>query len=172
MCKHFQNSADKQSATCQLCSATIQLHGGTSNLRSHIRHKHPTMEHSSATPQQQRERQPTLTQVFSAVQQQASQEDITRALTDFVVQAYVPMKLVEHDSFRRMMSLVAPQYAVPSRTTITSRIGLLYEAEKSALMTKLKTCKSASITTDTWTSTSTDSYLTVTAHFVNDDWAM
>jgi len=70
------------------------------------------------------------------------------------------------------MSLVAPQYAVPSRTTITSRIGLLYEAEKAALMTELKTCKSATITTDTWTSTSTDSYLTVTTHFVNDDWAM
>jgi len=120
VCKHFQNSADKQSATCQLCSATIQLHGGTSNLRSHIRHKHPTMEHSSATPQQQRERQPTLTQVFSAVQQQASQEDITRALTDFVVQAYVPMKLVEHDRFRRICPL--SRRSTPSRAAPRSHL--------------------------------------------------
>ena len=68
------------------------------------------------------------------------------------------------------MSLVAPQYDVPSRSTITSRIGLLYKAEKSGLMTEQKVCKSASITTDTWTSTSTDSYLTMTAHFVNMTW--
>ncbi|KAH3775517.1 hypothetical protein DPMN_011905 [Dreissena polymorpha] len=85
--KHFRKSADKSTASCLLCSATIQLHGGTSNLRNHIKFKHPSVDNNKASPDVAK--QQTLHQVFAP--RPSSSETINQALANFVVQAYVPM---------------------------------------------------------------------------------
>ena len=36
----------------------------------------------------------------------------------------------------------------------------------------MSSCESAALTTDTWTSNVNDSYLTVTAHFINKSWEL
>jgi len=78
------------------------------------------------------------------------------------------MRLVEHDNFRRPLFLVAPEYTVPSRTTITTRIEQMYDTEETSWTSNLKWCKSVSLNTDTWTLTSTEPYLP----FIDDDWVL
>ncbi|KAH3769895.1 hypothetical protein DPMN_171176 [Dreissena polymorpha] len=85
--KHFRKSADKSTASCLLCSATIQLHCGTSDLRNHIKFKHPSVDNKKASPDVSK--QQTLHQVFAP--RPSSSETINQALANFVVQAYVPM---------------------------------------------------------------------------------
>jgi hypothetical protein len=45
-------------------------------------------------------------------------EHITRAKVEMVVLDYMPLKLVEGKGFLNLMSILAPDYKVPSRKTI------------------------------------------------------
>ncbi|WAQ95606.1 ZBED1-like protein [Mya arenaria] len=70
------------------------------------------------------------------------------------------------------MQAACPDYKVPCRNTVRARITRKYEEQKSALFTDLDHVTSASITTDTWTSTATHSYITVTEHHITNSWEM
>ena len=99
-------------------------------------------------------------------------EVVTKAIADMVVSDYLPLSIVEGDGFRRLMGIVAPDYEVPCRNTIRSRIMHRYETERETLSTDLDAVSSVAITTDTWTSNSTESYITVTEHHITDAWEM
>jgi hypothetical protein len=43
-----------------------------------------------------------------------------------VVLDYMPLKLVEGKGFLNLMSILAPDYKVPSQKTVTSRIEMMY----------------------------------------------
>lgn len=55
------------------------------------------------------------------------------------------------------MSIVAPNYNIPSRNTIKSRIEKVYEDRKSALLGELDIVDTVALTTDTWMSNATKS---------------
>lgn len=89
-----------------------------------------------------------------------------------IVKDYVPLSIVEGEGFRELMSIVAPSYTVPCRNTIRSRVQQRYANEKTALTSILEAVPSVAITTDTWTSNSTESCITVTEHHIDDNWEM
>ena len=66
------------------------------------------------------------------------------------------------------MSTLAPDYKVPSRNTVKSRIKMMYCGRKEKFISDLKEVKSVSLTTDTWTSNATKSFITVTKHDINE----
>ena len=57
-------------------------------------------------------------------------EEITRAIVNMVVQDYTPLRIVEGSGFKNLMSLIAPEYSVPSRNTIKARIDKVYDHTK------------------------------------------
>ena len=99
-------------------------------------------------------------------------ELITKAIADMIVTDYVPPSIVEGEGFNRLMNIVAPGYKVPTRKTVRSRIQQRYDTEKEKLCDELNDVTSTAITTDTWTSNSTESYITVTEHHIDDEWEM
>ena len=99
-------------------------------------------------------------------------ELITKAIADMIVTDYVPLSIVEGEGFNRMMNIVAPGNKVPTRKTVRSRIQQRYDTEKEKLCDELNDVTSTAITTDTWTSNSTESYITVTEHHIDDAWEM
>ena len=68
------------------------------------------------------------------------------------------------------MSNLAPDYKVPSRNTVKSRIEKMYCDRKEEFISDLKEVESVSLTTDTWTSNATKSFITVTEHHINESW--
>ena len=48
----------------------------------------------------------------------------------------------------------------------------LYDETKAAVETELKEAESVAITTESWTSRACESYMTVTAHFLNKNWEL
>ncbi|VDI03848.1 Hypothetical predicted protein [Mytilus galloprovincialis] len=86
-----------------------------------------------------------------------------------VVKDYLPLSFVEGDGFLKLMNIVAPEYKVPTRNTIKSCIAKLYDEQKKRLISEISSAKSASLTMDTWTSTATESYITVTEHHITDN---
>ena len=88
-------------------------------------------------------------------------EEITRAIVNMVVQDYMPIRIVEGSGFKNLMSLIAPEYSVPSRNTIKAKNRQsIYDEEKSKLLVELRDVETVALTTDTWTSNSTTSYIT------------
>jgi hypothetical protein len=59
---------------------------------------------------------------------------------------------VEGKGFLKLMFVVAPDYKVPIRNTIKSRIEKIYDDQKPVLVRNLEDVDSISLTTDTWTS--------------------
>ena len=148
----------------------VSVRKATSNQLNHFKSKHPASETASDSMIQ-----PSVSMFMSLCQRKMSSsesEKITCAIADMVVKDYVPLSVVDGQGFNKLMSTVAPEYKVPSLNTVRTRIIKRYDGEKEALINHLKSVSSAPITTDTWTSNSTESYITVTEHHINNDWKM
>ena len=166
--KYFKRAADDKTVKCSLCSAELTYNGSTTSMHNHLRLKHPDSTLSTPTKQQ-----PSMTSFNSPKKlSQNQKETITQAISDMIVSDYLPLSIVEGECFRNLMKVVAPDYDIPCRKTIRARITKRYEEQKTVLTDELQTIDSVAITTDTWTSNATDSYITVTEHHITDDWEM
>ncbi|XP_052806300.1 E3 SUMO-protein ligase ZBED1-like [Mya arenaria] len=159
--KYFTKTEDGKSVVCNLCSVKLVYGGGTSNLRNHMK-KHPVCSPPS-TPSKTTLKQTTLDVTVSTppMIQAATTERVTRAVTDWVVRDCLPLSVVDGQGFRDMMALAAPSYTVPTRPTVRARVEKRYADERSNLISRLEQATSVSLTTDTWTSNSTESFITV-----------
>lgn len=84
----------------------------------------------------------------------------------------LPISFVEGRGFIKLMAKVVPHFQVPSRHLISDRINLLYDLEKKKVLTKLERIEHWAFTTDCWTSRVNQSYITVTAHGINENWEL
>ena len=85
-----------------------------------------------------------------------------------VVKDYAPLNVVCGEGFSDLIHTIAPTYSIPCRNTVRARIMSRYEGEKDLLRTDLAAASGVALTTDTWTSNNTVSYITVTEHHIQD----
>ena len=76
-----------------------------------------------------------------------------------IVLDYLPLRIVEGPGFTKLMTNIAPEFKIPSRKTIKSRMEKAYCDKKEKLITELDQIEYVSLTTDTWTSNSTKSFI-------------
>ena len=69
------------------------------------------------------------------------------------------------------MKLLEPDYVVPTRKTMSAKIKNMHSDGLNAL-TKAVRGKSVALTTDHWTSGATESFMTVTIHYIDDEWIL
>lgn len=68
---------------------------------------------------------------------------------------------MENKGFKNMVKVLEPRYEIPSRTHFSMKIVQdLYEQENIKIVNKLSKASSVALTTDSWTSTVTESYVT------------
>ena len=97
---------------------------------------------------------------------------ITRAITTHIIDDLRPFSTIESKSFRHILNVAEPRYRFPSRSTLAGTlIPSLYDEEKANLLKDLNAATWVALTTDGWTSRATESFLTVTAHYLKD-WAL
>lgn len=94
-------------------------------------------------------------------------EKITQQICAVVVKDYMPLNIVEGVAFRELMDSAFPNYKLPCRNTFRVRIVQNYENDKQRLISELKSTSSVAITTDTWISNATESYIIVTEHHMD-----
>ncbi|XP_053387152.1 E3 SUMO-protein ligase ZBED1-like [Mercenaria mercenaria] len=169
--KYFTRANDRKSAKCNLCETTLAYSGGTSNLRNHLNGKHPSINSGNTDDTK---KQTSLSAFVSTPKKVSSSESekITQSIANMVVMDYMPLSVVEGEGFLSLMNTVVPVYNVPSRNTIRSRIVKRYDSEKDLLKSSLASVSSVAVTTDTWTSNATESYITVTEHHIDNEWRM
>ena len=117
--------------------------------------------------------QDTITSYLSRPLSNRRVKDIDFSLLEAIVKNYLPFQIVESPSFRKYTGQLNNTYKLPTRKTISST--LLQQAcdvTEGKIRQQLQTTEAVTITTDGWTSNNTESYLCVTAHYINSDMEM
>ena len=79
--------------------------------------------------------------------------------------------MVEGRGFRELMEYCEPGYTVPSRKHISKLMFDRFVRGKTLLADKLQSdAFSLTLTTDIWTSSSTEAYISLTCHFLTSHW--
>ncbi|KAE8575740.1 hypothetical protein XENTR_v10003928 [Xenopus tropicalis] len=179
---------------CKCCRAKVVAAGGnTSNLLHHLRHKHllkyqecmKLRSESSSTSAgsdrvgtaTQNATQTSLKDAFAkgtAYDKKSKRwNDITNAITFHLAKDLVPLNTVEKVGFKQMIKVLDPRYVLPSRNYF-SRTALpnLYQQHRAKVEADLATVHHFSATTDLWSSRSMEPYLSLTVHFISDDWVL
>lgn len=100
-------------------------------------------------------------------------QQLTDIVTRFITSGMVPIYTVQKPSFQQMLKAFDPRYNLPSRNYFSkTAIPTAYSAAVSSLKQELKSIRYVSLTTDGWSSTCRDPYLSLTAHFINSDWTL
>lgn len=96
-----------------------------------------------------------------------------QALLKLVVGDLLPFSIVDGRAFRELMALIAPNYEVPCRTTISRTfMPRKYEEVRAKVRRQLDGVEAITLTTDLWTSRTTKAYIAVTGHFISQEWTM
>lgn len=96
--------------------------------------------------------------------------EITRSLGEMIVKGLQPISIVEDKGFNAFVKTLDPHYKIPScKHTMEGTITDLYNSCKEKVKAALQRAHSVVLTTDMWTLRSTEAYLTVSSHFI-DNW--
>ena len=98
---------------------------------------------------------------------------IIEAIAGFICSAMVPYSVVENPGFRRLIKVCEPHYVVVTRKRMAEQvIPNMYDVVKEGVKSKLQSAERLGITSDTWTSVATQSYMSVTAHYIDEEWSL
>ncbi|KAK1900575.1 putative AC9 transposase [Dissostichus eleginoides] len=138
-------------------------------MRSHL-----SAKHAKEVPTEKDAAQPAITNFTSRPRRCDDRRagDITALITNMIVKDMLPISFVEGGGFLEFMASLEPDYRVPGRTTMTKRIEKLYKDKAEDLRRSLSTVSKVSITTDGWTALTTESYVTITCHYIDSEWEM
>jgi hypothetical protein len=166
--------------------------GNTSNLRQHLRAKHVTeyavvAQHLKDQQDKQvpakkqcsgdnNKEQKSTTQSKLPTQpppkwgpDNPKQQLITEKITAMICRDMQPFSIVEDLGFRDVLKAAEPRYLMPSRKTFsTELIPQLFSKTVDVVKSDVHTAVSLAITTDGWTSKANNSYISYTAHFLNE----
>nr|XP_055034732.1 E3 SUMO-protein ligase ZBED1-like isoform X2 [Misgurnus anguillicaudatus] len=164
-----ENELDKSKAICKACQMEVKYCGNTTNLRNHMMRHHQDIISKPATGPQQMTLKQTLQLPLPT--NSARSVKITEAIAGFICKDMRPYCVVENVGFRRLMKVMEPNYVIVSRKRLSEEvIPNMYQTVKDGVMCKLKTAERVGITSDTWTSVATESYMSVTAHYIDEQW--
>ncbi|XP_015376635.1 PREDICTED: zinc finger BED domain-containing protein 1-like [Diuraphis noxia] len=127
----------------------------------------PRAEIVTTGPIVTRQKQMVLSNRFGTVSEHQL-KDFHEAIVRMIAEDLQPLSIVENSGFRRMIKLLDSRYEIPSRRTLgRTIIPQIMEKVKGNVQILLNAASHIAITTDIWTSMNTDSFMTLTAHFVD-----
>lgn len=135
----------------------------------HLKMRHPQISTGGTGD---RKTQPTMLMMLGGKKcDQQRSHNITQKICRMVEKDLLPVDFVSGEGFKQLMSYLEPNFTVPSRQTITANIEQRFASRKSDLLADLSSVRYVAVTTDSWTALTTESYVTVTCHWL-EDWDM
>ena len=190
-----KNDTKQTLPICKLCKKTVPSKtGNTSNLMFHLKSKHPiehgeanlakhkqrptdkSTAHSAQPSQPSTSKQKTIASAFASTSapygtQSRRHIEITSAVTNFVVKSMQPLSVVEDKSFQQLLKTVDPRYKIPGRKFFsTVEIPRLYQEKRDLVLSELSRVRFFATTSDLWSSRESTPYISLTVHFINDQW--
>ena len=153
---------------CKLCSATYGPRSSTSTLSYHYENKHNreapiSAAGGSGSGQTQsrlsfKRRRPTHDE----------QEKFNWAVADWLWLNMRPFSIVEDEGFRNIINVANPELKVLGRDCYHRMVDKRYTQALDVVKTILENASDVSLTADMWTSLAMASYITVTAHWIDE----
>lgn len=190
----FRVSDTKQEdIICKVCRASVTARqGNTSNLFYHLRTKHVVEYEASqrrqrdiggkrAHPSEEigktKAKQQSIAQAFSKGTPYDRKNkrwiDITRSITTHLCRDMVPFQVVERQGFKDMVKTLDQRYDIPSRKYFAEvEMPHLHEEVRGRVEQELRQVKHYATTTDLWSSRTMDPYLSLTVHYITDEWKL
>ncbi|XP_060761951.1 E3 SUMO-protein ligase ZBED1-like isoform X2 [Neoarius graeffei] len=164
---HFKLVDSGKEAKCSLCNAVFKYNSSTTSLSYHLNNVHAAVLQGASAPDQ-----PTITAALGRrACDDRRMEGITERICSMIERDLMPLSTVASAGFQELIRFLEPGYNIPSRGTVTSRLEARYKKKKSELKTMLTTATVA-LTTDCWTALTTESYITVTCHYIDENWQL
>lgn len=167
---------DKTRTVCRRCSTGVNYSSGnTSNMLTHIKRHHPDIPVTGTRRKKTVQlRLPNVLGLDQPLDTSTSRaKKITEAIGIYIASSMRPYSTVEEVGFRYLLHVLEPRYTPPSRKSVReSVVPALYNRTRGIVEQELKAAHSVALTTDSWTSRATESFLTVTAHFISTEWGM
>lgn len=91
---------------------------------------------------------------------------------DIFVKDYQPCRIVEDLGFRSFVKSLNSSYVLPSKQQILKTLTLAYGKCLSDMKEHAQSIKECCLTTESWTSEFSDSFLSVTVHFIDEEFTM
>ncbi|KAL1252179.1 hypothetical protein QQF64_019975 [Cirrhinus molitorella] len=187
----FKSSDTKQtSVICKVCRRVVTARGGnTSNLFHHLKNTHAreyeeatraktsasgTSSTSGARPKTtQLSLQASFTAATPYDKSSKKWKDITRAIALYIAKDMVPIQTIERDGFRYVVHTLDSRYELPGRKFFSQKcLPELYTEVRDRVMNEIRHLEAYSATTDLWSSRTTEPYISLTIHFIDDDWKL
>ena len=172
--KYFVKDNDGNKAECKLCSKVLAYRGGTTNLRNHLKSQHPLRydkKQESADGKGKMKQAPLTSFVQPRSCSDARSKAITERIADMIALDLRPIRMVEGKGFLEVLALLEPGYKVPSRKHFTKIIHQKHDVAQVKLReTIAEEADKVALTTDIWTSSATEAYMTATLHYISPSW--
>ncbi|GJT56771.1 zinc finger BED domain-containing protein RICESLEEPER 2-like protein [Tanacetum coccineum] len=127
-------------------------------------------------PQKKTTKRKRKVKKWSKVWLDFDEQELEEGETDEDVKAQfdeLPFSFVERDGFRHYSRINQPLFDVPCRATTTTDCYKLYDEEKIKLLDVIqKNIGRLCLTTDSWTSLGKKSYMSLTGHFIDNEWKL
>jgi len=145
-------------------------------MARHVRTHHP--EKWNSEPDEKGPVQKTLPSLFSPksskIQKYKSnsvkRKKLNEKLVKLIAKDMRPLEIVRNKGFREFVAELDPNYTLPTTKTLREKlIPRVYNNSMTELLRDLKNTEHVALTTDGWTSTSTDKYQVYTIHYI--DWS-
>jgi Protein of unknown function (DUF 659) len=155
------NIVDKQKRECPSCGKIFGSKTGTSSIRSHLQN------HGLLLVKEQ-------TNLDNNSKNKYSRSEKMQAVIEWIVLDIQPFKVVEGDSFRKMVSRFDPVYQIPTRNTIKKFIKKSFDRRRNKIKEYISKNipGKVSITTDIWSSIKNEGFLGITIHFIDKNWVL
>jgi len=125
---------------------------------------------SSLNPSTNSSRQSSITQFISKSISLIKSKAVELQITKFILKHFHLFTIVEETEFRNLIKMLAPNYTMPSRKTISNSLLLqMYESTLEKVKADLNDVTALSLTTDDWTSINNEHFIALTVHFINSD---
>ena len=86
----------------------------------------------------------------------------------WLVMTFQPISVVEHEAFVSMIHSINPRIRVPSRRDVVADLASLEATARAGILTELEG-QFAALTQDAWTSAGMDAFLSLTTHFLDEN---
>uniref|UniRef100_A0A1A7WWP6 BED-type domain-containing protein n=1 Tax=Iconisemion striatum TaxID=60296 RepID=A0A1A7WWP6_9TELE len=163
---------EKTKTLCKLCYAVIPYTtSNTTNMNHHLQrhHKNVTAREKTSLPKGQLTMKQALTPTLASSSPRAKQ--ITRLIGEFIADYMSPFNIVENRKFIQMFKVLELKFKMPCRGHFSEKvIPDIYYETKQSVKECLKNADCVALTTDSWTSRATQSYITITAQVINEKW--
>lgn len=167
--EYFQE-IDPKNAKCSLCSTSLRFDGNASNLKKHLKSKHPLVVlKDEGGPATKKQKKLTEMRCQQYPPSHPRQKFLTQKVMEMISKDMQPVSIVEDRGFQALMNAADPLFVIPSRRTVMrDLLPQMYATVAVDVKKNLQLANEIALTTDLWTSRANHGYIGVTAHFVKD----